>query len=482
MASLLLGDLNDYIQPGVTCILPIEDPKIPRNSLVPLKPVELSLNDCLACSGCITSAETILVSEQTHQQLDKVVRENASLPPAERRIIVVSICASTRTALARHFRLPPLVVHKKLSGFFRGYFGAAAVLDVSFASLIYLKEVTDEFMAAYKSREDRGPYPLLSSDCPGWVCYVEKKQPRLIPFLCAVRSPQQLTGALVKTYVADKFAATMERPVRRRDIFHVSVMSCYDKKLEASRDDFMDEERIRDVDCVITTSELLTLIDDKVSGDFASVPSGPCNDLFPSVTVDPDSGEERLIAFPGGGGGGCLFSVFRYAAEALHGIHLPPRITADPRVSVTHHRGNIDYTEYCLRSSADPLETPLLRFAAISGFRNIQTFVQKRKTKRADYDFVEVMACPGACLFGGGQPTAPEQADRMEFRQEMEDLLHAQSQSVDAAGAGNKAIISQLREIFEWLDACPERRALLRTGYRPLESIKKKTPILNVMW
>lgn len=479
MASLLLGDLNDYIQPTVACSRPIEDPKASES---PSRLMEINLNDCLACSGCVTTAETVLISEQTHQQLSKTLEENAGLPLAERRIIVVSICASTRAALARRYSLPPLLVHKKLSFFFRQYFEAQTVLDVSFANLIYLKTVAEEFLERYGAKAKPNCLPMMSSDCPGWVCYVEKKQPRLIPHLCTVRSPQQITGALVKTFFADAFAASLERTVRPRDIFHVSVMSCYDKKLEASRDDFMDEEKTRDVDCVITSSEIITLIDEKVAGNFGTIPDGVNGEYFPSVMLDPTTGEERLVAFPGGSDGGCLFFVLRYAAEALFGIKLSSSVSDDSRVTITHYRGNIDYTEYCLESSVDPGAPPLLRFAAISGFRNIQTFVQKCKTKKIEYDFVEVMACPGACLFGGGQPAAPGQADRMEFRKGMEALLYEQTKLVDATRVEDPVVASALSTICDWIESSPERRALLYTGYRSLESVKKKAPILNVMW
>ena len=95
-----------------------------------------------------------------------------------------------------------------------------------------------------------------------------------------------------------------------------------------------------------------------------------------------------------------MYFILQYAAKELFSIDLPSDIGKDPRVTIQHHR-NIDYNEYLL---TDDHGVVLLRFAAVYGFRNIQTFVQKAKQNKIDYHFVELMACPGACLFGGGQP------------------------------------------------------------------------------
>lgn len=499
MSLLLLGDLNDYIQPTVGCVKPPEAG--PKDPGALDKPVEINLNDCLACSGCITSAETVLVANQTHHQIYQFCQENAQRPAGERRLLFVSICAATRTALAQRHGLLPGSVHRRLMTFFKEHFDAAAVVDTTFASFIALKEAAEEFLEHHRGGESHR-LPRLSSECPGWICYAEKRQPKLLPQICTVRSPQQIIGVLAKSYLLEAgLQRRAQRSLRRSDVFHVSVMSCYDKKLEASRDDFRDADGIRDVDCVITTGELLVMLQDQVQGRLADIPEAEVS------ASDPFRAWNTLYTpagYYGGSGGSYLFYIMRVAAQRLFAIELPVNILADARIRVHHHRGNLDYTEYTLvrhpergdaaaaaaataAVSASP-QPPLLRFAAIAGFRNIQTFVQKCKNHRLDYDYVEVMACPGACLFGGGQPPPGEEGggehlDKNQFRIEMEQLyLTHQIEGVEAA-------LEELDKIYEWLEqegppdemAVP-RRSLLRTLYHPLESSTRKKPLINVQW
>lgn len=135
----------------------------------------------------------------------------------------------------------------RISAFFKGK-GATHVVDSSFARFLSHKLVADELM---ERLEKKGPLPLLSSVCPGFVLYSEKTgEEDLLPLLSKVRSPQALSGSLVKDYLAKKMN------VRADDIFHATVMPCSDKKLEASRSDFVvSGTQIKEVDCVISTSK-----------------------------------------------------------------------------------------------------------------------------------------------------------------------------------------------------------------------------------
>ncbi|PJF18085.1 hypothetical protein PSACC_02109 [Paramicrosporidium saccamoebae] len=462
MASLLLGDLNDYIQPSVACVKPGSELP-PEEDSRKGKPVEINLNDCLACSGCITSAETVLVAEQTHLQLYSVLDENELLPQSERRVVVVSLCPSTGTALARRFRLSPVQVYRRLVHFFRNVLQVSLVLDTTFFANFALREAASEFINTYRENKD-GTMPVLSSECPGWVCYAEKKQPKLLPQICAVRSPQQIGGALVKSYFLDRLEA--DRSLERRNVFHAAVMSCYDKKLEASREVFADKDGTRDVDCVLTTTELLAMIEDRGQAtNFVNLPEALLDENDPYKTwVTSKDGSVRMVGHAGSSAGGYLFFIMRAAAKELFGIDLASSIDLDPRITISVNR-NADYTEYALTRE----DTTLLRFAAVYGFRNIQTFVQKSKTKRINYHFVEIMACPGACLFGGGQPSD----DKTEHLREEMEAIHADR----TAGADANTTI---KTIYEWINEEPTRPALLVTSYRPLEEVAKKKPLINV--
>ena len=281
MTSLLLGDLNDYIQPSVACIKPSTTASTSStaidSSTLPA-PIVVNLKDCLACSGCITSAETVLVTQQTHQQLYDVLTSNIALSAERRRKVIVSVGAATQTALAGHYGLKAVDVWGKLVYFFKNVLGADELIDTTFTANFALRTAALEFVKRYRSSitdSNSVMRPMLSSECPGWICYAEKKLPAMLPQICTVRSPQQILGALVKSYLVEQYQRREpNRIFGRDDIFHVSIQPCYDKKLEASRVEFQHDE-IRDVDCVIATTELISMIE--IVGEQLYLPSGLWN-------------------------------------------------------------------------------------------------------------------------------------------------------------------------------------------------------------
>lgn len=145
---------------------------------------------------------------------------------------------------------------RKLCGFFRDYLSAEFVFDTTFAREFSLLESGHEFVKRYKSVRGESnsaeKLPVLTSACPGWICYAEKTHGTFIlPYISAVRSPQQVMGSLVKQYLAKNVLDTTPDAV-----YHVCIMPCYDKKLEASRKDFFNEfHQSKDVDCVLSTSK-----------------------------------------------------------------------------------------------------------------------------------------------------------------------------------------------------------------------------------
>jgi iron only hydrogenase large subunit-like protein len=259
--------------------------------------------------------------------------------------------------------------------------------------------------------------PILTSSCPGWICYAEKTHPHILPHLSRLKSPQALTGILLKTTLSRKLGISPDR------IWHVAVMPCFDKKLEASREELTDavwEETgtrgVRDVDCVITSKELLMLADSR-RVDFAKLPRTPLPDRvsFPDSILDSflfPSHRRRKNNIPAGGSsGGNLYYILQYYASK------------NPGATIETARGrNADVLEHTVTSASGE---PLLKAARYYGFRNIQNLVRRLKPVRPsrmpggkpigsarkvggkptgpDYAFVEVMACPGGCTNGGGQ-------------------------------------------------------------------------------
>lgn len=225
-----------------------------------LEKVEITLADCLACSGCITSAEGVLITQQSQEEVLRVLRENNEHKlagrTAEVRTIVCSVSAQSVVSLAHKNQLGAEDTMRRLAGYMKEL-GVDYVLNTKVADDLALLESRDEFVQRFTDASDAvkgkaAPLPMLASSCPGWVCYAEKTHGSFIlPYIATTRSPQQIMGALVKRRLSE-----LVDGVDAKRVYHITVMSCYDKKLEASREDFYSEvNESRDVDCVITSSE-----------------------------------------------------------------------------------------------------------------------------------------------------------------------------------------------------------------------------------
>lgn len=409
--ALQLTDLDDYIGPSQECIKPTKveksqgvrlnkkRPKIKladdgsytevnSSSTEPVKTLpkaEVSLSDCLACSGCVTSAETILVQQHSHEELLKVLKENET---GIKSYVVITVSPQSRASLASHLEKSSKETAKAVTNYFLKL-GAILVLDEGYFRQLSLIESSKEFQDSFNRRKDK--LPILTSACPGWICYAEKTHGNLIvPHLSSVKSPQQIAGSFVKARVSEF------KNCSPGEIYHVTVMPCYDKKLEASREDFYNDiYRSKDVDLVLTTSEVLNMMktsshsfDDLLSEDIPSVVTNVPEEFHEAMLTS-----ENLFNNSGGGSGGYLEYVFRDSAKQLFKMDVQ-----DLQYKVV--RNNKDFQEVSL---CDEAGKTLLNFAFAYGFRSIQNLVQKMKRKNCKYHYVEVMACPSGCLNGGGQ-------------------------------------------------------------------------------
>lgn len=448
-ASVFLGDLDDYIQPSQACVNPLFTPAstgaqddgaaarplgVAKISLetelsaddwglapAPVKPsiirtskeekATISLDDCLACSGCVTSAETVLISQQSVQELLQVLQAK------QHRRVVVTLSPQSRASLAAHFDLPVITVHRKLVTMFRGL-GVDMVIDSTCSGDFALLESRAEFVHRFRHQQKtvwaRPPasiavsstktefvepitsanplqdplqaLPMLASSCPGWVCYAEKTQPNAIPFIDTTKSPQQIAGALVKHMVS------REQGIQPNEVYHVAVMPCFDKKLEASRKDFLDDAtQVKDVDCVLATTEILELMAAQ-SIDFASLELAQLTEQEVLLSGVAPDGSAVLGSSVNASSGGPLEHIFRFAAKELFNVDV-----TGPLEYVVGR--NPDFREVTL--VVDGREA--LKFAIAYGFRNIQSIMTKIRRNKCPYHYVEIMACPSGCLNGGGQ-------------------------------------------------------------------------------
>lgn len=227
-----------------------------------LEKVEITLADCLACSGCITSAEGVLITQQSQEEVLKVLNENNAHKLNQRvddvKLIVCTVSPQSIVSLATKYGLAVEETAKLLAGYLKSL-GVDMVLNTKVADDLALlesrKEFVQRFAAKAKGDQAGGVLPMLASSCPGWVCYAEKTHGSFIlPYISSTRSPQQIMGMLVKSTLATTLG------VDAKKIYHLTIMPCYDKKLEASREDFFSEvTESKDVDCVITSSEFYSV-------------------------------------------------------------------------------------------------------------------------------------------------------------------------------------------------------------------------------
>ena len=590
----------------------------------------VSVADCLACSGCITSAEAVFV---TTQHSIKTLVEKCTPPQSGERRIVFTISPAAIADLTRVLTAPQFdeqgedacgkpklrtdLVYRKLAAFLQQKFNAEVILDGTIPQRIALYESALEFCHRYqfvhgdqqgrlsdginsleqkildaridiatptialsatetrfllrskesdeleaievkhdagidsrlkfmhsstassKLRSDVKPshvLPMLASSCPGFVCYVEKTVKDAIPNLCSVKSPMAIAGSIFKhglmrrlkdpskTYgVRDNI---IENNESGKDIYHVSIMPCHDKKLEAERKDLawetfneQHESLVPDVDLVVTTNEILTFMTDTAmekeaasSGDvddnivrlkkvqeyFQGLPSvESIKSDFEGVLVT--NGEYSLDqTLTGGvstmkGSGSYADFIFRFASSALFGHNIPlteklpwkksgDNVHRRSRSRVSQSGSNPlgDSNEVCLYRHVNGTysferkdstnDEAVLFFSTAYGFKNIQLIMQRVSTgdmKMHGYHYVEVMACPSGCANGGGQTHAAS-GNRRERSSDMRDRVNKTRQFIDDIVPWLKA--SELSEI-----GISEPKDLLHTRFHVVPKLELST-------
>ncbi|XP_005110158.1 cytosolic Fe-S cluster assembly factor narfl [Aplysia californica] len=474
--ALQLTDLDDFITPSQECIKPVQIDRTPgkvgkirveddgsyteisqSGEEVKLKKAKITLNDCLACSGCITSAESVLISQQSQDELYRVLHENAAHAetgdPSQEKVVVVSVSPQARASLAAKFKLSSETAGKKLTAFFKRL-GVHYVFDTTFARNFSLIESCHEFIRRYQALEtDKKSLPMLASACPGWICYAEKTHGSyILPYISTSKSPQQVMGSIVKDYLAQRLGKTAD------SVYHVTVMPCFDKKLEASRADFFSEVyQTRDVDCVITSGEVEKMLE-KEGSSLTDAEEMDLDSVFLHGTPEP------TYSHRGGGSGGYLEHIAIHAASVLHGHKVD-----DLQYKVLR---NQDFQEVTVEAEGKPP----LKFAIAYGFRNIQNIVQRIKRNKCTYHFVEIMACPSGCSNGGGQIRSGGEGESQKERLQSVEEIYKGVPVVDPFQQ------RQVEELYaQWLGGRDSDMAkrLLHTQYHEIE---KSTSALTIKW
>lgn len=461
-------DLNDFVAPALACTKPtqivkskepvvsnengggnasnglevqvgIDDGNYGSNTTA--EKVTITLSDCLACSGCITSSEELLLQKQSHTVFLQALEADK-----ERRLVVL-VAPQARISLADYFGMKLTDFDLCLANFFGSRLNARYVVGTQYGRVLTIRQTIDKLL---KLKEGGNPQrsqslakctPRLSTSCPGFVLYTEKTKPELVPSLLNVKSPQQITGSLLRNSVP-----------RGESQYILALMPCFDKKLEALRPDSVGE-----VDCVITPKEFVSMLQD-LKVDFQKYATKDTNILTELSPKGWDPSVHWASNLGMGSSGGLAFQYVEYLRRKNPGSHI-----------LTLEGKNSNILEYRLVSGdSDGSNTTTLASASVlSGFRNIQNMVRnlstsnnirsgrasvaakvtrnirvrpRRKTDENQneghkarqsltaepfkVDFIEVNASPSGCINGNGMMGGGEEssARRKMHVQKMIDL------------------------------------------------------------
>lgn len=329
----------------------------------------LQFSSCIECGMCVVSCPTgALIDHPQYQEL-------ASSLDDPDRVVSVQYSPEVAVSLAEEFGFKPGTDLRGVMNNALRRIGFDHVFETAFGADMYVMEQAAEFVKRYRKQEN---LPLISSRCTGWINYVETFRPDLLSNLTPVRSPQQLTGKLIKTWFAESARIAPNR------IHNVLITNCTADKGEARRQEYV-TGHTQDIDYVLTTRELARLI--RLNGtDLQRLEPEPADGPFHAV-----SSAGKLFAIAGGEAEATLRTVSR---------ELTKKEMSDSKL--TRLRGSRAVRETTLSTPKGEIS-----FAAVSGLKQAIRLLDEIAAGKKKYDFIEVMVCPDGCVNGGGQPIPP---------------------------------------------------------------------------
>ncbi len=337
--------------------------------------VDVSMNkcieesDCSNCGQCVTHCPTGALRERN--DVPEVFKALAD----PEKITVVQVAPAVRTAWAEQMDLPEeLATEGRMVAALRQV-GFDYIFDTNFSADLTIMEEAHEFLARLEEVKASG-VPMFTSCCPAWVRFMKSQYPDYKSRLSSAKSPQQMFGAVAKTYFAEKIGVSPDK------ICSISVMPCIAKKGEAALPEMDVTGYGPDVDIVLTTRELVRLLKAE-----HIIPK-----LLGEDTFDSPLGESSGAGVIFGATGGVMEAALRTAVAAIEGSNPNPETFSDVR-------GEAGRREVTYHINGVPIRT-----CTVSGLGNARKLMEDVRCRRVSYDFVEVMACPGGCVGGGGQP------------------------------------------------------------------------------
>lgn len=396
---------------------------------------------CIYCGKCIGVCPVGAIKEK--EEIEDVEMVLAQ----KNHYVVAQIAPAVRAALGEEFGYPiGTNVEKKMYAALREL-GFDDITDVNFAADVTIMEEGTEFLSRIRDSLDgkEVALPLLTSCSPGWIRYIEQYYPSYLKNLSTAKSPQQIQGALIKHYYADKIGVAKDK------IHVVSVMPCIAKKYEARRPE-MEVDGIRDVDNVLTTRELARLI--KRSGiDFRNLP-----DYVPTSPLAKYTGAGVIF----GATGGVMEAALRTVIEIL-----------DPK-----NASKIDFTS--IRGVDDGIKEATVKVAGIDinvavvhGASNIPEMFKRIESGEKKYHFIEVMACTGGCVNGGGQPIVQASVqEKVDVRVERSKVLYSLDDGADLHKSHLNPYVNELYQTFLKTPNSEKAHKLLHTHYSKKDIFK----------
>ena len=390
---------------------------------------------CVSCGQCIVNCPTGALREK--DQINEVVAAIAD----PKKHVVVQTAPSVRAALGEEFGMPiGTNVEGKMVAALRRL-GFDKVFDTDFGADMTIMEEAHEFIDRV---QNGGVLPLITSCSPGWIKFCEFYYPELLPNLSSCKSPQQMQGALIKTWYAET------HNIDPKDIVSVSVMPCTAKKFEISRDD-ENAAGVPDVDVVLTVRELARMIK-RANIDLTMLP----DEKF-DPTMDVSTGAAVIF----GATGGVMEAALRTAADTLTGKSLD----------------SIDYEEVRgtdgIKEAVYNVAGMDVKVAVASGLSNANEILKKVKNGEADYHFIEIMCCPGGCVNGGGMPIQPSSVRNfVDIRKERAKVLYEEDKNLPLRKSHDNPVVKKCYAEYLGEPGSHKAHEILHTTYTPRPKMK----------